>query len=39
MQYTSAILALAFAATNVLGHGMVDLVKGANGVEMPGITG
>jgi len=39
MQYSTAILALAFAATNVLAHGVVDSVTGANGVTMPGLTG
>ena len=39
MQYSSALFILAFAATNVFAHGVVDSVKGANGVTMPGLTG
>jgi hypothetical protein len=39
MQYSSAILALAFAATNVFAHGVIDSVKGANSVTMPGLSG
>ena len=39
MQYSSAILLMAFAATNVFAHGVVDSVTGANGVTMPGLTG
>lgn len=39
MQYTSSILLLAFAATNVLAHGVVTEVQGANGVNMPALSG
>ncbi|EHL03535.1 hypothetical protein GLAREA_00911 [Glarea lozoyensis ATCC 20868] len=38
MQYSSAILVLAFAATNVFAHGVIDSVKGANSVTMPGLS-
>jgi hypothetical protein len=38
MQYSSALL-VAFAATNVFAHGVVDSVVGANGVTMPGLSG
>ncbi|ESZ92261.1 putative Egh16H1 precursor isoform A [Sclerotinia borealis F-4128] len=38
MQYTSAILLVAFAATNVFAHGVVTEVQGANGVTMPGLS-
>jgi Egh16-like virulence factor len=39
MQYSSAILLAAFAATNVLAHGVITSVEGANGVTMPGLSG
>jgi len=39
MQYSSAILLVAFAATNVFAHGVIDSVQGANGVSMPGLSG
>lgn len=39
MQYTSTILLVAFAATNVLAHGVITEVQGANGVNMPGLSG
>jgi hypothetical protein len=39
MQYTTSILLLAFAATNVLAHGVITEVQGANGVNMPGLSG
>jgi hypothetical protein len=39
MQYSSTILLLAFAATNVFAHGVIDSVTGANGVTMPGLSG
>jgi hypothetical protein len=39
MQYSSSILLLAFAATNVFAHGVIDSVTGANGVTMPGLSG
>ena len=39
MQYSSAILLAAFAVTNVLGHGVITSVQGANGVTMPGLSG
>lgn len=39
MQYSSAILIVAFAATSVYTHGVVDSVVGANGVSMPGLSG
>ncbi|TVY93225.1 hypothetical protein LAWI1_G001999 [Lachnellula willkommii] len=38
MQYSSAILLVAFAATNVLAHGVIDSVQGANGATMPGLS-
>jgi len=38
MQYSSAILLAAFAATNVFAHGVIDSVVGANGVTMPGLS-
>lgn len=39
MQYTSAILLLAFAATNVFAHGVPTEIQGANGVNMPALSG
>ena len=39
MQYSSAILLTAFAATNVFAHGVIDSVVGANGVTMPALSG
>ena len=39
MQYSSAILLVAFAATNVFAHGVIDSVQGANSVTMPGLSG
>ena len=39
MQYSSAILLAAFAVTNVLGHGVITSIQGANGVTMPGLSG
>ncbi|PBP25466.1 cell surface protein [Diplocarpon rosae] len=38
MQYSSAILLAAFAATNVFAHGVIDSVQGANGVTMPALS-
>lgn len=38
MQYSSTILVAAFAATNVLAHGVVTEVQGANGVNLPGLS-
>lgn len=38
MQYSSAILIAAFAATNVFAHGVVTAVQGANGVTLPGLS-
>lgn len=38
MRYSGAALAAAFAATNVLGHGVVTEVQGANGVNLPGLS-
>ncbi|KAG4422266.1 hypothetical protein IFR04_004646 [Cadophora malorum] len=38
MQYSSAILIVAFAATNVFAHGVIDSVVGANQVTMPGLS-
>ncbi|KAK0103884.1 hypothetical protein ONS96_004992 [Cadophora gregata f. sp. sojae] len=38
MQYSSAILLVAFAATNVFAHGVVDSIVGANKVTMPGLS-
>ncbi|TAQ87821.1 hypothetical protein B7494_g3845 [Chlorociboria aeruginascens] len=38
MQCSSAILLLAFAATNVFAHGLLDSVTGANGVTMPALS-
>ncbi|KLU89961.1 MAS3 protein [Magnaporthiopsis poae ATCC 64411] len=38
MRYSSTALIAAFAATNVLGHGVVTEVQGANGVNLPGLS-
>ncbi|EFQ28179.1 hypothetical protein CGRA01v4_11758 [Colletotrichum graminicola] len=38
MKYSSTILFAAFAATNVLAHGVIDSVQGANGVNLPGLS-
>lgn len=38
MQYSSAILVAAYAATNVFAHGVVSAVQGANGVTLPGLS-
>lgn len=38
MQYSSTILVAAFAATNVLAHGVITEVQGANGVTLPGLS-
>lgn len=38
MQYSSTILVAAFAATNVLAHGVITEVQGANGVNLPGLS-
>lgn len=38
MQYSSAILIAAYAATNVFAHGVVNGVQGANGVNLPGLS-
>jgi hypothetical protein len=38
MQYTTSLLVAAFAVTNVLAHGVITEVQGANGVSMPGLT-
>ncbi|KAJ4423647.1 1,3-beta-glucanosyltransferase [Gnomoniopsis sp. IMI 355080] len=38
MQYSSAILISAFAATNVFAHGVVTQVQGANGVTLPALS-
>ncbi|KAK7698181.1 1,3-beta-glucanosyltransferase [Diaporthe eres] len=38
MQYSSAILIAAYAATNVFAHGVVSAVQGANGVTLPGLS-
>ncbi|KAI6250373.1 hypothetical protein HI914_01073 [Erysiphe necator] len=37
MQYSSIILIAAYAVTNVLSHGVIDSVTGANKVQMPGL--
>jgi len=37
MQYSSIVLIAAYAVTNVLSHGMIDQVMGANKVAMPGL--
>jgi len=37
MQYSSVILIAAYAVTNVLSHGVIDQVMGANKVAMPGL--
>ena len=39
MQYTSSIVLLAFAAANVFAHGVISEIQGANGVNMPGLSG
>jgi hypothetical protein len=38
MQYSSIIL-VAFSASNVFAHGVIDSITGANGVTMPGLSG
>lgn len=38
MQYSSAVLIAAFAATNVFAHGVVTQVQGANGVTLPALS-
>lgn len=38
MQYSSAILIVAFAATNIFAHGVVTDVQGANGVTLPALS-
>ncbi|KAL3422787.1 hypothetical protein PVAG01_04534 [Phlyctema vagabunda] len=38
MQYSSAILIMAFAATKVFAHGVITEVKGANAVTMPALS-
>lgn len=39
MQYSSVILLATFAITNVFAHGVITEVQGANGVNMPGLSG
>lgn len=39
MQYINSIVVLAFAATKVFAHGVITEVQGANGVNMPGLSG
>jgi hypothetical protein len=39
MQYSSEVLLVASVITNVLAHGVIDSVTGANGVTMPGLSG
>lgn len=38
MQYSSAILIAAFAATQVFAHGVVTDIQGANGVTLPALS-
>jgi hypothetical protein len=38
MKYSTSILIAAFAATNVLAHGVITEVQGANGVNLPGLS-
>ncbi|KAH6655456.1 MAS3 protein [Truncatella angustata] len=38
MKYATSILIAAFAATNVLAHGVITEVQGANGVNLPGLS-
>ncbi|KAJ0159611.1 hypothetical protein CTA2_9398 [Colletotrichum tanaceti] len=39
MKYAlSSVLLAAFTATNVLAHGVIDSVQGANGVTLPGLS-
>ncbi|GJC98244.1 cell surface protein [Colletotrichum higginsianum] len=38
MKYASSVLLVAFAATNVFAHGVIDSVQGANGVTLPGLS-
>jgi hypothetical protein len=38
MKYCSTILLAAFAASDVLAHGVVTEVQGANGVSLPGLS-
>jgi hypothetical protein len=39
MQFSSGVLLVASVITNVLAHGVIDSVTGANGVTMPGLSG
>jgi hypothetical protein len=39
MQYSSTLLIAAFAVTNILAHGVITEIQGANGVVMPGLSG
>jgi hypothetical protein len=38
MMYSTSILIAAFAVTNVLSHGVITGVQGANGVDLPGLS-
>ncbi|KHJ30021.1 putative egh16h1-like protein [Erysiphe necator] len=38
MRYTSISILASFALTNVFAHGLIDSVKGANGVDMPALS-
>lgn len=37
--YTLGVLTLALLTSPTSAHGVVTLVRGANGVEMPGLSG
>lgn len=39
MQYSSALLIITLAVTNIFAHGVVTSITGANGVTMPGLSG
>jgi hypothetical protein len=39
MQYSTAALFAAFAAANVLTHEVITEIQGANGVNMPALSG
>ena len=39
MQYSTSVLVAAFAVTNVIAQGVITEVQGANGVNMPALSG
>ncbi|RKF64649.1 putative egh16h1-like protein, partial [Erysiphe neolycopersici] len=38
MQFKSILTFASIAVTNVFGHGVIDSIKGANGVDMPALS-